>query len=278
MTKHNRIVFLATLLLCLSLLSAFVGCSQSEQETVTIYPCYFNRDIEGVDSSVIRAALEQAGWELHSTEQNTEEQYTVYRYKWNDPSGGPAKVLSINAHIDADSARRHYEEMWSSNSLVAGFASSNQFFEMYLRISDCSIMALGNAHVDLLELLDLGTVQPMEISLEHSYERCKDVKDVDIAAVKAAMEADGYVFYETVFFSEDELATSYIIVSPEQDHIYAYTPGKTPAWARREYNRIENAANSGENRVGIHFVGFEDGSCVMCYGESFEEIKGYFVH
>lgn len=282
MKKRNRIAFLAALLLCLSLLSLFVGCSRGKQENVTIYPCYFNRDVEGVDCSAIRAALEKAGWVLKSTDQNEYDHYKIYHYALEDTSGEQTKVLALNEHANAEAAKQHYDQMWQNDSLAAGFANNNHFFEAYLRISDCSIMALGNAHVDLLELLDLGTVQPLEISLDNSYEMCREAKGVDIAAVKAAMEADGYVFYETVFVSGQEETVSYVIVSPGQDRTYAYTLGEAPKWgipgAYREYKRLERLADFGDSRVGVHFVGFEDGSCILCFGNSFEEIEEYFVH
>jgi hypothetical protein len=29
--------------------------------------------------------------------------------------------------------------------------------------------------------------------------------------------------------------------------------------------------------LGIHFVGFKDGGCVLCYGDTFAEIEKYFA-
>ncbi len=277
MKKSSYLTFITAFLLCMTLISAFAGCSQGNRETITIYPCYFNRDVEDVDCTTIRATLEQAGWELRSTDRNEEEHYNIYHYMLTNPTSGQSKVLSINEHVSTEAAAKHYDQMWANNSLVAGFAISRHFFESYLRISDCSIMSLGNAHVDLLELLGLGTVQPLEISLDNSYEMCKEAEGVDIDAVKAAMEADGYKFYETVFVSSDEEITSYVIISPEQDRTYAFVRGSSPKSTYKEYKRLGRVADFADARVGIHFVGFADGSCILSYGDSFEEIKEYFV-
>ena len=273
MMKHRFTKIVCTLLLCLIPLSALTGCVRLTGETVTIYPCYFNRDVENVNYTVIHAALTQAGWERKSTEQNEEDNYNVHYYMLNDPATGKTKVLSINEHDSAKAAQAHYEQMWASNSLVAGFAISKQFEESYLRISNCSIMALANAHVDLLALLGLGEVQPLEASSDNSYEACRDAERVDIEKVKAAMEADGYRFYTTVFLSDEEQDASYVIISPNQERTYAFVRGSS---AKSTYNTFKRLRRDGM-MVGVHFVGFTDGSCVMCYGESFEEIRGYFV-
>ena len=276
MTKHHFCAIVCALLLYFTLFSVFTGCAHLTGEPVTIYPCYFNRDVENVNYTVIHAALTEAGWERKRTEQNEEDNYTVHYYTLNDPATGKTKVLSINEHGSAEAAEAHYDQMWENNSIVAGFAISRQFEESYLRISNCSIMALANAHVDLLALLDLGEVQPLEASLDNSYEACKDAKSVDIDAVKAAMEADGYKFYTTVFVSDEEQTASYVIISPNQDRTYAFVRGSSAKSTYNTFKRLQRNFMM-DMMVGVHFVGFADGSCVMCYGESFEEIRGYFV-
>ncbi|MBQ2806021.1 MAG: hypothetical protein IJF08_03120, partial [Clostridia bacterium] len=277
-------IMLCLLLLCVFLAMLLCSCNQKNEETVTMYPCYFNQNVEGVDGATIRATLEQAGWVLNETKQDDKDGSTYYLYTETDkiPTRG---VIAITEFPDAQKAEQEFLKEWTTVSVMAGvFTLESEFHTMRLRISNCTIMTLGNAHADLLEMLDIKAVEGLEIPLENTYEIRKDIKSVDIEAVKVTMEADGYQFYATDYVLDDEtdeFSNTYIIISPEQDRIYAYTLGDAPKWgvpgAYRFYQAVERHMNSADLYVGIHFVGFKDGSCILCYGDSFEEIHDYFV-
>ena len=267
---------ICSLLLGLICVTAFAGCNQKQPEVITIYPSYFNRDIDGVNCTNIRTALEQEGWVLENTSQSTTDGSTVYAYKLLE--NGETKVISINEYTSAVEAERSYTKEWTDGAIIGGWFSYDHLYHtMRLRISDCTITALGNAHMDLINILGLGAVEPMEAYMENTFEMFKDSKSVDIEAVKSTMEADGYQFYTTSFIIDsDEFISTYIIVSPNQDRIYAYTLGNKPVGSTPSaYDWVKTGTTQYD--VGIHVVGFKDGSNVLCYGDSFEEIRDYFA-
>lgn len=286
MKRHCNICKITCILCLFLLLAALAGCRSAEQETTDIFPCYFNRDVEGMDAQAICAALESAGWEkdtrqAHANVSNTTTAYTL-------PAGEVRKVIVIEEFPSCGEAEQSFAEQWS---VIAGgdFAQDNEYHMTLLRISDCTVTTLRDAHVDLMETLRLGTVEALEVPLENTYEMCKDTDSVDIEAVKAAMEADGYQFYASEFFAGDDqdgsFSSTYIFFSPKQDRIYAYTLGKEPTkwglpyayWTYQTVERMVEQAGVRDLNVGIHFVGFKDGSCVLCYGDSFEQIRAYFA-
>ncbi len=255
---------------------AFVGCNQKHPEVITIYPSYFNQDIDGVNCTNIRTALEQEGWILENTSQSITDGSTVYTYKLIENS--ETKVISINEYTSVAEAERSYTKEWTEGAIVGGWFSHDHLYHtMRLRISNCTITTLGNAHVDLINILGFESVVPMEAYVEPTFEMCKGSKSVDIDAVRSTMETDGYQFYTTDFIIDsDEFISTYIIVSPNQDRIYAYTLGNKPAWGTPSaYDWVKTSTS--EYDVGIHVVGFKDGSNVLCYGDSFEEIRDYFA-
>ena len=54
--KRNLIKIICAAMLCALLAGALVGCSLKKQETVTVYPCYFNDDVAGMDAATIGAS------------------------------------------------------------------------------------------------------------------------------------------------------------------------------------------------------------------------------
>ena len=52
-------------------------------------------------------------------------------------------------------------------------------------------------------------------------------------------------------------------------------------YAYKVYNQVddlmESISGDVDHSLGIHFVGFKDGSCLLCYGDSFAEIAHYFT-
>lgn len=280
---HDCFKITVVLLLTLLLMVGLCSCHQKNSDTATIYPCYFNQEVEGVDATIICAVLEQAGWILAGTHQDEKDGSTYYQYI--DREEAHTKALVLTEFPDAEQAKQEYSKEWTSGSVMAGvFRHDSKFDTMRLRISNCTIITVGNAHADLLEMLDIKAVEGLEIPSENTYEIRKDIKSVDIEAVKATMEADGYQFYATNYFADDEtdeFSNTYIIISPEQNRIYAYTLGEAPKWgvpgAYNVYQAVERHMNSADLYVGIHFVGFKDGSCILCYGDSFEEIRDYFA-
>ena len=82
MKKRNLIKIICAAMLCALLAGALVGCSLKKQETVTVYPCYFNDDVADVDATAIRAAIEEAGWELQSSEPDDSYGNTATHIYW----------------------------------------------------------------------------------------------------------------------------------------------------------------------------------------------------
>lgn len=281
--KHIRI--LCAVLLGLLLFPMLVGCSRIVRgETITVYPCYFNRDVEGVDAKCIGDTLTQAGYTYEGG--TTSDDYTSYAYRAPDCTDENKRFIFIFEYASAEAATQAYINDGSFDFILA----SNMFIDSanyttYLRISNCVITAMGNVHVELMSLLELGTVTPLEATERPSSEIFRDCKSVNIENIKAAMEADGYQFYAAGFLQpgdeEDGYTQAYIIVSPEQDRMYAFTgQGEKPRGSAGAYydvvyfHRAQDELFNGI--VGVHVVGFQDGNNILCYGDSFEEIKGYF--
>ncbi len=288
MKKRNLCKLICAVMLSLLITGALVGCNFKKEETVTIYPCYFNRDVANMDGTTIRAALAQAGWQLKSTEQNgAYDNATTYIYQLIE--GENKRVIVIYEFATAEEA----EAAYVADGICTYFPSSifpaeYSAYANDLRISNCCIMTLKNAHVDLMEILGLGTVQALEVPTENTQELRRKIKSVDIDAVKAEMEEDGYTFYAVDFLAQEEgedFIPFYLIISPAQDRIYAYTQAKEPRFGMSYtyyiYQLVERIALDGEDgediNVGMHFVGFADGGCVLCYSGTFGEIEQYFA-
>lgn len=287
MKKRNLIKIICAAMLCALLAGALVGCSLKKQETVTVYPCYFNDDVAGMDAATIGAALKQAGYQLMSTEQeNLDGNYTLYVYRMKDAE--QTKLVSISEYATAEEAKQAYKSEHMETVIEGGsFAINHTWYQTDLRISNCVIMVTSTVPVNAFELFGIGTARALEVPMDNSYEMYRKVESVDIASVKAAMEADGYTFYKGEFFvSEEDLGFSrtLIFVSPDRDRIYAYTFTQEPEWgipyAYKIHNNTEillEKADVTDYTLGMHFVGFKDGGCVLCYGDTFAEIEKYFA-
>jgi hypothetical protein len=138
-----------------------------------------------------------------------------------------------------------------------------------------------------MEILGLGTPQALEVPTENTQELKRKIKSVDIEAIKTEMEADGYTFYQIDFLAQEDsedFVPTYLIISPAQDRAYLYTQALKPrfgiSYTYFIYQIFERTALDYEGEdifVGIHFVGFMDGGCVLCYGDTFAEIEKYFA-
>lgn len=287
MKKRNLIKIICAAMLCALLAGALVGCSLKKQETVTVYPCYFNNDVEGMDGAAIRAALEKEGWPLVGTDQDgLHDNCTQYVYKITD--GEQKKLIAISEFETAAQAKQVYESEYMHTVIEGGhFTINHTWYETQLRISNCVITTISTLPLNAFELFGIGNGSALEIPMDNSYDMCREVEGVDINTVKATMEADGYTFYKGEFFvteQEEGFSHTWIIVSPKQDRIYAYTFTQEPKWgipyAYKIHNNIElllERIDQVDYSLGIHFVGFKDGSCVLCYGDSFAEIEKYFA-
>ncbi len=286
MKKQSQYLKIACLvLLGLMLFPMLAGCSRIlHGEKITIYPCYFNRDVEGMDAKVIGDVLTQAGYTYKGA--TPADDYTAYAYRAPDFSDEHKRVIFIFEYTSAEAAKQAYIKDGSLDFILASdLFIDRENYVTRLRISNCVITAMENAHVELLSLLDLGTVQPLEATERPSSEMYRDCKTVNIGKIKATMEEDGYQFYAAGFLQpndeEDGYTQAYLIVSPEQDRMYAFTgQGEKPKGNPSAYydvvyfHRLQDELFNGV--VGVHVVGFQDGSNIICYGDSFEEIKGYF--
>ena len=288
MKLQPMLKILCAVILGVLIAAALVGC---KQETATIYPCYFNADVADVDATAIRAAIEEAGWELQSSEPNDSYGNTathIYRLI----TGDQKKVIAIHEFENAEQAEQAYvQDVIGTIFPATIFPDEYSMYSLYIRISNCLIMTVNNGHVELLELLGLGTVEPLEVPTENTQKLHRKIKSVDIEAAKTAMEADGYTFYPMEFIDSEEVGPTYVIVSPEQDRAYVYTlsahkPMLGMSYTYYIYSIIERVAldykSEGSKKgddlyVGMHFVGFKDGSCILCYEDSFAEIEKYFA-
>ena len=167
------------------------------------------------------------------------------------------------------------------------FPADHSLYVNHLRISNCYIRTLKNSHVELMEILGLGTPQALEVPTENTQELKRKIKSVDIEAIKTEMEADGYTFYQIDFLAQEDsedFVPTYLIISPAQDRAYLYTQALKPrfgiSYTYFIYQSLERTALDYEGEdifVGMHFVGFMDGGCVLCYGDTFAEIEKYFA-
>lgn len=284
MRKIRVLTLICAFVLCLAVLSAFTGCGK---ETVTIYPCYFDRDAQGLDGAAIRTALEQAGWSLEESEQDgAYDNSTTYIYQLVE--GESKKGIVIYEFASAEEAQAAYREDGVNDYFPSGiFPADHSICVNHLRISNCYIRTLKNSHVELMEILDLGTPQALEIPTENTQELKRKIKSVDIGAIKAEMETDGYTFYQMDFLAQEDsedFVPTYLIISPAQDRAYLYTQALEPKFGMSytyfTYQILERMAldYKGEDiNVGMHFVGFMDGGCVVCYKGTFGEIEQYFA-
>lgn len=284
-TRHCSLAIVFALLFSLILFTV-CGCNQNDPEAITIYPSYYNRDVEGIDAQFICSALEQAGWHLAGS--IDADDYISYSYLSKKHTNEQKYMIIICEYSSAVEAEQAYITDGNFDYILSSnFFLEKAWFTSHLRISNCVITTLGNAQVELLDLLSLSTVEPLEATAKNTREMCRDCKSVDIEAIRADMEADGYQFYAAGFTSrndeDDGYTQAYIIISPEQDRMYAYTGcGEKPVMgipsaykAMTDYLAWNNSLTAGI--VGVHVVGFKDGSNVLCYGDSFEEIRAYFV-
>lgn len=288
MKKHSLIKIICAAMICALLAGALVGCSLKKQETVTVYPCYFNDDVAGMDAATIGAALKEAGYQLMSTEQkNLDGNYTLYVYRMKDAE--QTKLVSISEYATAEEAKQVYESEHMETVIEGGsFAINHTWYQTDLRISNCVIMVTSTVPVNAFELFGIGTARALEVPMDNSCEMYRKVESVNMASVETAMEADGYTFYKGEFFVGEEedhgFSRTLIFVSPDRDRIYAYTFTQEPKWgipyAYKIHSNMEillEKADVTDYTLGIHFVGFEDGGCILCYGDTFAEIEKYFA-
>ena len=289
MKLQPMIKILCAVILGVLIAAALVGC---KQETATIYPCYFNADVADVDATAIRAAIEEAGWELQSSK--PDDAYgNIYTHIYMLPTDGKKQGIVLYEFESAAQAEQAYvQDVVGTIFPATIFPDDYSLYSIHIRISNCLIMTYNNGHVELLELLGLGTVEPLEVPTENTQKLHRKIKSVDIEAAKTAMEADGYTFYPIEFIgSEDDFTPTYLIVSPEQNRVYLYTlsthkPILGMSYTYYTYSILERVAldykSEGSKKgddlyVGMHFVGFKDGSCILCYEDSFAEIEHYFT-
>ena len=285
MKKFRVWALICALMLCLATLSAFTGCGK---ETVTIYPCYFDRNVQGMDGADIRTALEQAGWSLQESKQDSiYDNSTTYIYQLAE--GESKKTILIYEFATAKEAQAAYKEVGMLDYFPSGiFPADHSLYVNHLRISNCYIMTLKSSHVELMEILELGTLQALEVPTENTQELKRKIKSVDIEAIKTEMETDGYTFYQMDFLAQEDsedFVPTYLIISPAQDRAYLYTQALKPRFGMSYtyyiYQIIERTAldyEDGEDiNVGMHFVGFMDGGCIACYKGTFGEIEQYFA-
>ena len=282
MKLQPMLKILCAVILGVLIAAALVGC---KQETATIYPCYFNADVADVDATAIRAAIEEAGWELQSSEPNDSYGNTATHIYWLI-TGDQKQVIAIYEFENAEQAEQAYvQDVIGTIFPATIFPDEYSMYSLYIRISNCLILTINNSHVDLLELLGLGTVEPLEVPTENTQKVHRKIKSVDIEAARTAMESDGYTFYPMEFIGSEEFGPTYLIVSPEQDRAYVYTPSTHKpilgmSYTYYIYSILERVAldYKGEDLyVGMHFVGFKDGNCILCYEDSFAEIEHYFT-
>ena len=282
MKLQPMLKILCAVILGVLIAAALVGC---KQETATIYPCYFNADVADVDATAIRAAIEEAGWELQSSEPNDSYGNTATHIYWLI-TGDQKQVIAIYEFENAEQAEQAYvQDVIGTIFPATIFPDEYSMYSQYIRISNCLILTINNSHVDLLELLGLGTVEPLEVPTENTQKVHRKIKSVDIEAARTAMESDGYTFYPIEFIGSEEFGPTYLIVSPEQDRAYVYTPSTHKpilgmSYTYYIYSILERVAldYKGEDLyVGMHFVGFKDGNCILCYEDSFAEIEHYFT-
>ena len=288
MKLQPMLKILCAVILGVLIAAALVGC---KQETATIYPCYFNADVADVDATAIRAAIEEAGWELQSSEPNDSYGNTATHIYWLI-TGDQKQVIAIYEFENAEQAEQAYvQDVIGTIFPATIFPDEYSMYSLYIRISNCLILTINNSHVDLLELLGLGTVEPLEVPTENTQKVHRKIKSVDIEAARTAMESDGYTFYPMEFIGSEEFGPTYLIVSPEQDRAYVYTPSTHKpilgmSYTYYIYSILERVAldyksegsKKGEDLyVGMHFVGFKDGNCILCYEDSFAEIEHYFT-
>jgi hypothetical protein len=198
------------------------------------------------------------------------------------------KVVSISEYATAEEAKQVYESEYMEAVIEGGsFAINHTWYRTDLRISNCVIMVTSTVPVNAFELFGIGTARALEVPMNNSYEMYRKVESVNMASVKAAMEADGYKFYKGEFFvgeADLEFSRTLIFVSPDRDRIYAYTFTQEPKWgipyAYKIHNNMEillEKTEQPDHTLGIHFVGFKDGGCILCYGDTFAEIEKYFA-
>ncbi len=282
--QRLNIRIICTLLLCLMLTSALCGCARILRgEEYIVYPCYFNRDVEGVDGKVIRDLLDKEGWVLVQPESDGEPLYEnskPYVYYTGEEQANQRRGIIIHEFESAEQAEAVYLENLTLTVFAGEFPLDHSFYQTEIRISNCVIMTIRNAHVMLFDMLDLGEIRSLQAFENVTHESIKNPKSVDIDAVRTKMEADGYVFYPSAIYDEEEedYTNTYIIVSPGQDRAYAFTQGKMLKNGRSNtYLGVDLVCDVEEILIGMHVVDFKDGSSIICYGESFEEIRAYFT-
>lgn len=287
MKLQPMLKILCAVILGILIAAALVGC---KQETATIYPCYFNADVADVDATAICATLEQAGWPLISTPQDSIFDNALQSRIYKITDGDQMQMIVVYEFETAEQAQTAYEQEYMRAPLMGGYFTVNHTrWENNLRISNCIVWTISTMPLNVYEILGIEGGRALEIPMDNSYEMCREVDRVDINAIKAAMEADGYTFYKSEFvISEEEegFSRTLVFTSPDQDRIYAYTfteetPKLGKPYAYKVYRQVdalmERVSGDVDHSLGIHFVGFKDGSCILCYGDSFAEIEHYFT-
>lgn len=277
---------ICSVLLGLLLFPMLAGCSRIVRgETITVYPCYFNRDVEGVDGQVIRGILDDhADWELYTPEhpENSGPLYEnseIYVYWTGEAEASQRKGIIIHEFESAEQAEAVFLDNLTSYALAGEFTLEHSTYQMELRISNCVIMTVRNAHLNLLDMLELGEVRALQAYENTTHQSMRKPGSVEIDAVRTKMESDGYQFYASVLYAEDEeYSNTYVIVSPSQDRAYVFTQGQKPEGnISTVYVFAKLFCETQEIMVGMHVVDFKDGSSIICYGDSFEEIRAYFT-
>ena len=283
---HNNLRILCALLLCMILVPAFVSCGQLIRgEEITVYPCYYNQDVDGVDGQCICRVLDREGW-VREEPENPEsskpmyENSTAYLYHTGEENPNDRKGIVIYEFESAEQAEAVYVDNLASCVFAGSLPLDHVMFQTELRISNCLIMTIRNAHVDLLAMLDLGEMRPLQVYENTTHQSMRKPGSVDINALRTKMEADGYRLYSSTMYGEDqeeEYSNTYVMISPTQDRAYAFTQGKELKWGLSNTYFATKLLNETDTiLVGIHVVDFKDGSSIICYGDSFEEIREYF--
>ncbi|MBQ2807386.1 MAG: hypothetical protein IJF08_10065, partial [Clostridia bacterium] len=109
---------ICSVLLCLLLFPMLSGCSRIlHGEKITIYPCYFNRDVEGMDAKVMGDILTQAGYTYRGT--TPSDDYTAYAYRALDFPDENKRAIFVFEYTSAEAAKQAYIQDGSLDFIIA---------------------------------------------------------------------------------------------------------------------------------------------------------------
>ena len=141
--QRLNIRIICTVLLCLMLTSALCGCARILRgEEYIVYPCYFNKDVEGVDGKVIRDLLDKEGWVLVQPESDGEPLYEnskPYVYYTGEEQPNQRRGIIIHEFESAEQAEAVYLENLTLTVFAGEFPLEHSFYQMEIRISNCVI-------------------------------------------------------------------------------------------------------------------------------------------